>query len=205
MNKVLFSVLILLILSACGSATPPATDPAFAPTKIPLATVAVVESTPTEFVCVVPEPTDVDIERALGFTGKLFETEDWERSYTVAEDKVMVTWLHTNGYLAYLEALIFPCGHEEADLNHYFSDENWDIILSNYESYTLETDCNNDSGLRLYEFIATVNDFDYEIKYWVMSDTDTRVISLMLVLPFGFEAEMDEYAYSLFPTLDFCE
>jgi hypothetical protein len=208
MAKKIFSIFILVIISACSSSSAPATDPAFAPTENLFPTVPtkeLIQATPTTFVCVAPEPVQADIDRALGFTGKLFENTGWENSYTVSSDKVAVTWLHENGYLAYLEALIFPCSYEEIDLNNYFSDENWDIILSGYESYTLEIECRNDSGIRLYEFTATSNDVDYEIRYWVVNDTPTRVITLMLVIPFGFEDVMDKYAYSLFPTLEFCE
>lgn len=208
MTKKIFSVFVLVFISACSSSTARATDPAFAPTEkssFIAPTKELIVPTPTPFVCVSPEPTQNDIDRALSFAGNLFDNEGWEESYTVSSDKVSVTWLHENGYLAYLEALIFPCSYEELDLNKYYSDENWNIILSNYSDYTLEASCNNDAGLRLYEFTASLGDFDYEIRYWVANDTPTRVVSLMLVFPFGFEDEMDEYSYSMFPTLEFCE
>ena len=207
MKKVLFSILILLILSACGlssASDSPTVVPTIQtkPTLIPL-TESVTET--EESACISTEPTQEDIDRALGFTGKLFENEQWEQSYTVMDSRVAVTWLHVDGFLAYLEALIYPCGYEELDVDNYFSDENWEIILENYESYTFDAECRNDSGLRLYELFVVADGIDYEMRYWAVNDTDTRVITIMLVFPLGFEDTMDEYSYSLFPTLDTCE
>jgi hypothetical protein len=207
MKKVLFSILTLLILSACGlsnASDSPTVVPTIQtkPTLIPLTeTIGETE----ESACISTEPTQEDIDQALEFTGKLFENEQWEQSYTVMDSRVAVTWLHVDGFLAYLEALIYPCGYEELDVDNYFSEENWEIILENYESYTIEAECRNDSGLRLYELFVVAGEIEYEMRYWAVNDTDTRVITFMLVFPLGFENMMDQYAYSIFPTLDTCE
>ena len=106
------------------------------------------------------------------------------KSYSVAEGRVTVTWQNTPlGAVVYLEALIFPCSYEEPDLNAYFSDENWKAIFANYESYELIDECKTDDGLRLYEFKTQNQGFEYEIRYWVENDTDTRVIVTMIVFP----------------------
>lgn len=192
MKKILFSLIGLLLFSACElSALPtPTSTPSIIPTLDPS--------------CVSPQPTQDDIDRALSFTGKLFDTPNWERSYSVMEGRVAVTWLHVDGFLAYLEALIYPCGYKEDDIDIYFSDQNWKIILSNYESYELETGCRKDEGLRLYELSVVADSIEYEMRYWVVSDTNTRVITLMLVFPLGFENMMNDYANNIFPTLETC-
>jgi hypothetical protein len=56
----------------------------------------------------------------------------------------------------------------------------------------------------LYEFKAQNQGFEYGIKYWVKSDTDTRVISMMLVFPLELEAMMGDYSTRLFPTYTSC-
>lgn len=155
--------------------------------------------------CISPEPTQEDVDRALSFTGKLFETGDWQRTYTVAENKVSVSWYsQALSSIAYLEALIFPCSYEEPDINAYFSDENWKVIFQNYQGYEPVDECRDDKGQRLYQFKVVSGDAGYDVNYWVKNDTDTRAISFMLVLPEGSDA-ISEYAYSLFPTLSSCK
>jgi hypothetical protein len=204
MHKTLFSSMILFLLAACGSPSVSGEPTLLAPPPVPAEDNSVVEAaTP---VCIAFEPTPEDIDRALSFTGNFFETEDWARTYTVAEDKVTVTWYsETLISVVYLEALIFPCGYEDLDLDQFFNVDSWQIIFENYQGYEYITECRNDSGLRLYEFIAIDQGAEYEIRYWTVNDTDTRVITLMIVLPVESPDLMDEFAYSLFPTLEICQ
>ncbi|HLT32617.1 MAG TPA: hypothetical protein VKZ98_02400, partial [Aquaticitalea sp.] len=192
MKKILFSCIGLLLFSACRLS-------AFQPTllRTPTSTPLVISTFNSS--CVSTEPTQKDIERALSFTEELFDTSNWERSYSVMQGRVAVTWLHVDGFLAYLEAIIFPCGYQEADIDDYFNDTNWEIILSNYDSYEMKNECRNDSALRLYEFSVMATDVEYEMRYWVMKDINTRVITLMLVFPLGFESMMNHYADNIFP------
>ena len=82
--------LLVLFVSACGM--PSALVPTSTPKPIPTEIIQ-----PTQFEspgCVSPEPTQDDIDRALSFAGKMFDTADWERSYSVAETRAAVTWLN---------------------------------------------------------------------------------------------------------------
>jgi len=156
-------------------------------------------------VCISTDPTQDDIDRALGFPGKVFDRGDWQRSYTVADTRVSVTWYSDAiAAVAYLEALIFPCGYEEPDLDAFFTDQNWSVVFGNYQEYSLAKQCATDNGLRLYTFRAVDQGFEYEARYWVRNDTDTRVIAMMLVFPMESPAVQDEYAYSIFPQLINC-
>ena len=110
----------------------------------------------------------------------------------------------SEGALVYLDAIIFPCGYEEPDLNKYFSEENWKAVFANYESYELLDECKRDDGLRLYEFKTLNQGFEYEIRYWVDNDTDTRVISTMIVFPLETKLLLDEYSSMLFPDYSTC-
>jgi hypothetical protein len=206
MNRtILIFFAVAVGLSACGtpvtaiptSTPPPTTVPPTKTADIPLPTV-----TP---VCISPEPTQGDIDRALSFTGETFAPSEWEKSYTVAENRVTVTWQNVaSSALTYLELNIFPCGYEEPDLNAQYSAENWKAIFQNYESYTMVNECKRDDGLRLYEFKAQNQGFEYGIKYWVKSDTNTRVISTMIVFPLELESMMGDYSTRLFPTYPSC-
>ena len=156
-------------------------------------------------VCIAPEPTQGDIDQALAYTGSTFSTPNWEQSYTVNEAAVAVLWQDVpQSALVYLEARIKPCGYEEPDLNKEFSDENWQAIFANYESYELTNECKNDNGLRLYEFKTQNQGFEYAVKYWVENDTSTRVIVTMIVFPLESKLLLDEYSYMLFPGYSTC-
>jgi hypothetical protein len=207
-NLVLYfflEIAVAAIVSSCGKpaaatptlAPPPTSTPKIQPTDTPLPTV-----TP---VCISSEPTQADIDRALAYTGDIFSAPNWEQSYTVNETAVAVLWQDApQSALVYLEALIFPCSYEEPDLNIYFSAENWNAVFANYESYELIDECKSDGGLRLYEFKTQNQGFEYEIRYWVENDTDTRVIATMIVFPLETKLLLDEYSSMLFPGYSTC-
>ena len=210
MKKFLFTFVIIFLLVACGSPAPSDTPTLLQPSPAPEGSEpeaeTLLEPESAEPVCIALEPTQADIDRALNFAGKLFETPDWERTYTVSEDSVSVSWYSENLIsIVFLEALVFPCGYEDLDLDAFFNLENWQIILGNYQSFQLEAECRTDSGLRLYEFLAVDQGYEYAIRYWAVSDTDTRVLTFMVVLPVESPDLMKEYAYALFPQLTSCE
>lgn len=212
MNKIFFiSLAIALIVSACG--TPVAATPM--PTVVPPTAIPPTDTPPTKSpyiplptvtpACISSEPAQGDIDRALSFTNATFDTRGWEKNYTVAESRVSVTWLNNpQGAVVYLEAIIFPCGYEEPDLNRYYSDENWKTIFQNYESYKLIDECKTNNGLRLYEFETQNQGFEYGVRYWVKNDTDTRVISTMIVFPLESKLLLDEYSSMLSPGYSTC-
>lgn len=194
-----------VIISSCGrpaAVTPtltpqPTVAPQIQPTETPLPTAVPV--------CISPEATQSDVNRALNYTEKTFDKSGWEKTYEVVEGRVSVTWLNNPlGAVVYLEAIIFPCGYEEPDLDKYYSDENWAGIFQNYESFERIDECITDDGLRLYEFKTQNQGFEYNIRYWVENDTDTRIISTMIVFPFEEKMLLDEYSSMLFPDYSTC-
>lgn len=200
MKKILISIIVIIGLSACGSSPTPA--PASPTPPPPTEEVILPTVTPA---CISPEPQQEDIDRAIGLTGQLFEQDDWEQSYTVSEDRVSVSWFSNSlASVAFLEALVFPCGYEEPDLNDYFTDENWENVFANYEDYELVTECRSDIGLRLYEFDVVSDGAPYLVNYWVSNDTSTRIITFMMIVPDDSFDLLDEYGYSIFPQLSNC-
>lgn len=228
--KRLLAGFFILFLAACGSSasdSPTAELPALIPPSLtPPSDSVSREETPdlplgetpilvlptsqtaglTQPVCIDSLPTQADIDRALAFAGEFFEAGDWERSYTVSSDKVLVSWYSASlPAIVNLEALVFPCSYEEPDLDAYYNVDAWAIIFGNYQSYEFINECRNDQGLRLYNFIAVDQGLAYQVRYWVLNDTPTRVISFMAVLPIDAGTQMDEIAYALFPQLTSCE
>ena len=166
-------------------------------TETPLATLTAV--------CIPPGPTEEDIDSALDYTGDVFDPAEWEQSHVVNDEDVSVTWQNIpQGAVAFLQAVIFPCGYEEPDLNHYLNEGHWNALFANYDSYEMISECRSEQGLRLYEFEAVSQGLDYNIRYWSENDTNERVITTMLTFPFGSEDLMDEYSIALFPELPNC-
>jgi hypothetical protein len=156
--------------------------------------------------CISPQPTQDDIERALTYTDDIFSGGDWARSYTVEANRVSVTY--TSGSLnalAFVEALIFDCGYGDPELDTFFSAENWNIIFTNYESYQHAAECKSKDALRLYQFTAIKDGFNYAINYWALKDTGARVMEMMIVFPSESKSLMDEYSSALFPELTSCK
>ena len=201
MKKLSPAFVILFLISACGAPGSTAPTNELPP---PVSAEPVVDlATP---VCISSNPTDADVDRALTYTEDLFTGGDWERTYTVADGRVSVTWFSDSlAAVGYLEAMIFPCMYEEPDLDAFFNVDNWRVIFANYERYTAVAECKTDDGLRLYQFSAIEQGFEYDINYWAENDTETRVIGMMIVFPVEADALMDEYSNSLFPDLTSCK
>lgn len=207
------SVLIILFMSACNSSAPStvATDvPALVPpSPAPLTEEVSLTEAPTfnapNASCIDTAPTQDDVERALNYTGKFFENENWLRSYTVAADRVSVFWEAPSlSAIAFLEVLIFPCGYEELDLDNFFSIDSWQIVFDAYDTYEFLGECRNDAGQRLYEFTLAVDGYVYDANYWSVNDTANRIVMMEIIFPIESEIVFDEYSYSLFPQLPNC-
>ncbi|HUM25135.1 MAG TPA: hypothetical protein PKN81_02820 [Anaerolineales bacterium] len=209
MKKQIFILIIAaVILSSCGK--PPAPPPTSTPLPPPTITSTpriVATNTPLPTVtpvCVSPEPTQQDIDRAHSYTGDAFDSS-WDQSEAALEGAYSIAWQNiVQGAVAYLEARIKPCGYEEPDLNRDFSEATWSAIFANYESYESIAECKLDSGIRLYQFKTYNLGFEYKINYWVESDTDNRIIVTMIVFPAESQPLLDEYSIRLFPNLPNC-
>lgn len=206
MKKFALTLCLFLLMAGCVPSAPTAepSPPAAAMPTLADGPLSVAPE-PASSSCISTEPTQADIDAALNFPDGLFDNADWSKSYAVSESRVAVTWTSDPlGAVVYIESLIFPCGYEEPDLDDYFNAEYWDIIFENYQSYEQSAACQNNDGLRLHEFNTSFEDNRYDTRYWIMNDTDTRVITAMLVFPADSADLMAEYSSSLFPDLTTC-
>jgi hypothetical protein len=201
--KIIYPVLFAIFLSSCSTPPTPTPTSTVSPSKTPVKTQPPLATVTA--ICVPPGPSDEDIDAALNYAGDVFDPAEWEQSHVIGEESVFVTWQNIpQSAVVFLETILFPCGYEEPDLNHFLDDEHWDVLFANYESYEMIGECRSDDGLRLYEFEAVSQGFDYNIRYWSENDTNERVIATMLTFPFGSEDLMDEYSIALFPELPNC-
>jgi hypothetical protein len=152
------------------------------------------------------DPTDKDVQKALGYTGKIFQTSDWKRIYTVGNQRVSITWDHqTLNALAYMEYLVWDCGYTQTDLENYFSLSNFkDVFFNSYQNPVELKRCTGADGLSLYEYSATFNGEAYSIRYWARLESPTRILTLMLSFPSKDKAIQDSLANQLFPKLVAC-
>jgi flagellar basal body-associated protein FliL len=152
------------------------------------------------------DPTDQDVKKALDYTGKIFQTGDWKRIYTVGNQRVAITWNHnTLDALAYLEYLVWDCGYTQPDLDNYFSQSNFkNGFFKAYDNPVEVKHCSGDNGLTLYEYSASYQSEDYSIIYWSKLESPTRILTLMLSFPTKDKAVQDQLATQLFPKLAAC-
>ncbi len=153
------------------------------------------------------EPTQRDVDYILAFTGDIFKSKEWQRSYADESMRASVTWMHANnGSLAHLSYLIFSCGYTQKDIDDYFSPQNFqEILFSGYQNLNRTGICTQaDSNLTLYEFAADYQGEKYLIRDWVKLDTPTRVLDFMLIFPQTEQAQLDAYARQVFPNLSTC-
>jgi hypothetical protein len=78
------------------------------------------------------------------------------------------------------------------------------VLFANYDNYEMIDECKTDDGLRLYQFEAASQGFDYHINYWSENDAAIRLITTMITFPFGSESTLDDYSIQLFPELPNC-
>ncbi len=196
-------ILLAVIISSCSK--PPTAIPTI---KTALTETPSITETPiftVTPVCISSKPTQEDMDAALSYTDDIFDPSEWEQSSALGDESVSVTWQNIpQSAVVFLEAIIFPCGYEEPDLNRFLKEDHWDALFANYDSYEMVDECRSDVGLRLYEFEASSQGFDYNISYWSENDTDERMITTMITFPFGSEETMDEYSIELFPELPNC-
>jgi hypothetical protein len=201
--KIMYPILFAIVLSSCSTPSTPPPTSTVSPSKTPSITQA--PPATVTAVCIPPVPGEEDVEIALDHGGDVFDPAEWEGSHVVNEDSVSVTWQNIPlSALAFIQVIIFPCGYEEPDLNHFFNDEHWEALFANYDSYEMIDECRSEQGLRLYELEAVSQEVDYNIRYWSENDTNERIITTMLTFPFGSEDVMDEYSIALFPELPNC-
>ncbi len=142
----------------------------------------------------------------LALVGTTFASDEWTQVLASDEFRTTGTWTMSSlGGLAYLDYLHYDCGVTQAQIDTYFSIENFSILLANYQSYQYTDLCEHD-GVRLYQFdVVTTAGDEYKMRYWVWQVSATRVASLGLTFPVTQQAALAEYAGDLFPDLPTCE
>ena len=154
--------------------------------------------------CPNPQPTQDYVDTAVQYNKKYFSSPGWKNSYTVMESRVMVTWSNDDlGAVANFDHVIF-CNASSARLDEYYSDENFDIIFQNYDSYEFITDCRSDD-LRLYELRVTSQGSNYNAKYWVEIVDSDHTRESLLVFPMDDQVNMDLYSRKIMPELPSCK
>ncbi len=153
------------------------------------------------------DPTEEDIAYALGFTGDVFETNGWQRRYTVQTMRTSVIWTNDQEEAVVdLEYLLYSCGYTQADVDEYFSDQNLrEFLFQSYQDLEQVTSCSQDKAeLTLYEFSAKFQGRNYVLRLWIAPVDQARLLYVVFVFPETSVALLDRYAQEVFPALSSC-
>jgi uncharacterized protein YqkB len=185
MKKIIFILLLGLFMAGCASTTSPAVN---------LGTS-----------CDNLQPTAGDIQYALNFGSKLFTNEVWQRSYTVQELDVIVSWTHRGvAALSDVSVLMFCNENGTDDLNLFYNNQIIKENFVNYDAAEITASCARD-GIMLYELDAVEEGSNYKIHQWIQPLSKTRLLSVIIVFPKEDNVLVDRYSQEFFPTLPSCE
>jgi len=147
----------------------------------------------------------LDVWRAQSFGLGVFSEKEWQKSYSVEPYRVQVVWDSPDlGSVATLEYLLFNCGTTSADLDVYYSDENFhNIILADYQDVQKTSACRA-GETRLYQFTAKFENADYLLWQWVKPDGAKRVFGFFMAVPTQSRLSGLGYAEKVFPELTTC-
>jgi hypothetical protein len=146
-----------------------------------------------------------DVAEIEAIVGDTFAGDDWNESISGNEFRTYATWTNASrGGLAFLDYQFYDCGVTQAQIAAYFSEDNFDILLSNYQSFERTASCES-AGKTLYEFdVVTVEGIDYKLRWWYWQETPTRVAAMQLTFPVTDQASLAQYAGALFPNFPSC-
>ncbi len=193
-------IIVMLVTLLSGYVT--VSEP---PTLIPQLEETPVAVVPTQAISCAAPSDEQDINDMLALVGDTFSSPDWTQTIGSATAQRMVTWVNNSlNAVAYLDYLQFDCGVTQAQIESYYSPQGFQVIFSNYQSYSQTAQCDA-NGITLHQFDATAHDLGYHADYWIRQVSPTRVEGLLLVFPSDKPAQQAEYAGKLFPELPTCK
>jgi hypothetical protein len=149
------------------------------------------------------QPARQDIDESLQHSERFFSAFGWERSYTVMEYQVRVTWSSDEfGAVANFDHIIF-CDVTDSVLDEYFTAATLDIIMENYDEHDLQKECRS-NGKRLYEFKAKKYGGDYDARFWVEIVDGNHILETLLVFPIEEQNNLNIYSRRIMPELSSC-
>lgn len=147
-----------------------------------------------------------DTLRVQMFASGIFERPVWTESFSSSPSRVTKTWLSSDlNAVNYLEYLVYNCGYKQADVETYYSDENFRTnIFQNYQNVKKTAECSK-NDLKHYEFTGSYKETKYLLYYWVKQDSDSRILGFMMAFPQTKTDDLKTYAQRVYPDLAVCE
>lgn len=192
-----WAVLCLLPSLACnfGRANP-AAAPAATPTQ----------EEPVPYYCsTAASPTEADRQHVSDFHTQLFDDNGWRKQIMTYSDQVSVIWRDPNtGGLVDIQYLVFGCPYTFANVLDMYREAVF--LQSIYGAYTdvqfLERCAAGD--LTLQTFSGDYDQGSYWMYFWIVPESDTRLLTVSLVMPVQQPGTLRRYAEALFPDLSAC-
>lgn len=147
-----------------------------------------------------------EIYTVLAYGDDVFEPGLWLVTLASEQDtRTVGQWesLELNA-VSYVDYLHFDGGVVSDTIKNYFSDENFEVILGNFEAWEEKAHCIVDQ-VYFWEFAVDSEGEPYTMRYWVVQESRTRIAAINIVLPADDVENLDEYASRLFPDFPSCD
>jgi hypothetical protein len=166
---------------------------------VAFSSVALAQDTP-------PDPLR-EIFYVLDYADDLFEPELWRMAGASEEAaNTYVTWRlrEQEDMLFFFVYYHFDEGATEAAIDDYFDEDGFASLLVNYTPYEMTDQCNL-GNLRLYEFMSERDGVKRIMRYWVLRESETRVMGVNAIAPSTHITLFNDYSARVFSDLPSCE
>ncbi|MFN8371752.1 MAG: hypothetical protein U0694_02600 [Anaerolineae bacterium] len=155
--------------------------------------------------CALTPATDQDFADAVAIGDGVFDSNLWTVETDEHSALISVAWFnYENEAIARSQYLLYNCGYTQADLDRFYGDEGFSLMLEGYDSWTQTAICEKDE-ITLREFTVTYSAREFLMRFWVTPVSATRVRDIHLAFPSEDRAMLEEYAARLFPDFTSCE
>jgi hypothetical protein len=166
--------------------------------------VAVTARSLTPADCPIIPATQQDFDEAIIIGNGIFEPEIWELKSGEHPALISVGWFsRSSDAFSHSQYLLYNCGYTQADLDRFYSDGNWNIMLDGYEAWTRNDTCKKD-GIILHEFSMTYVGKPMIMRFWIFPVNEKRVRDIQLTFSANDPELMEKYAARLFPNFTSC-
>lgn len=138
----------------------------------------------------------------------VFDRESWKLTLQDQPEHGRMTatwqaWLGSPEGTATVDVLIWPCGHTDADLEAFYSDDGIEQMFVGWDKHSVVNRCSvND--IRMINLVASYNDQSWIARYWVEVVSPTRVLGGFAAVPDTEIARLDAIGEQLYPGAGRC-
>ena len=192
-----WAALCLLPILACnfGRANP-AAAPAATPTP----------EEPVPYYCsTAASPTEADRQHVSDFHSQLFDDNSWRKQIMTYDEAVNVIWRDPDtGGVALIQYRVFGCPYTSANVLDLYREAVFrESVYGAYADVQVLERCTA-GDLTLQTFSGDYEQAPYLMYFWIVPESNTRLLTVSLVMPAQQPGTLRRYAEALFPDLSAC-